>query len=90
MTATCGNKPAFTLCACWPSDSICCASGLADTNTLMIYLSKAHYASLRESVTATNYQAQQLLEGLKDKMSSDVAADPHFAALKQIPPVNPA
>jgi len=60
------------------------AIGLAVTNTLMVSLAKTHYATLRESVTATNYQAQELLEGLTEQMSSGTTADPHLAALTQI------
>jgi DHA2 family multidrug resistance protein len=60
------------------------AMGLAIANTLMIYLTKAHYASLRESVTATSHQAQEMLEGLTESMNQINAADPHLAALKQI------
>ena len=51
---------------------------------MMIHFTKAHYATLRESVTATNYQTQELLKGLTDKMSPGVGAVPHLAAIKQI------
>ena len=60
------------------------AIGLAVTNTLMIYLTKAHYATLRESITATSYQAQEMLEGLTESMNQVNAADPHLSALTQI------
>ncbi len=60
------------------------AIGLAVANTQMIYLTKAHYATLRESVTATSYQAQQMLEGLSASMAQMNLPDPDLAALKQI------
>lgn len=60
------------------------AIGLAVANTQMIYLTKAHYATLRESVTATSYQAQQMLEGLTASMAQMNLPDPDSAALKQI------
>jgi len=60
------------------------AIGLAVANTQMIYLTKAHYAALRESVTATGYQAQQMLEGLSESMQQMNLPDPDLAALKQI------
>jgi DHA2 family multidrug resistance protein len=60
------------------------AIGLAVANTQMIYLTKAHYATLRESVTATSYQAQQMLEGLTASMAQMNLPDPDLAALKQI------
>ncbi|MGZ4968489.1 MAG: DHA2 family efflux MFS transporter permease subunit [Methylobacter sp.] len=60
------------------------AIGLAVANTQMIYLTKAHYAILRESVTATRYQAQQMLEGLTASMAQMNLPDPDSAALKQI------
>jgi len=60
------------------------AIGLAVANTQMIYLTKAHYATLRDSVTATSYQAQQMLEGLTASMQQMNVPDPDLAALKQI------
>ena len=60
------------------------AIGLAVANTQMIYLTKAHYAALRESVTATSYQAQQMLEGLTESMAQMNLPDPDSAAIKQI------
>jgi len=60
------------------------AIGLAVANTQMIYLTKAHYATLRESVTATSYQAQEMLEGLTASMEQMNVPDPDLAALKQI------
>jgi len=60
------------------------AIGLAVANTQMIYLTKAHYATLRESVTATRYQAQQMLDGLTASMAQMNLPDPDAAALKQI------
>ncbi len=60
------------------------AIGLAVANTQMIYLTKAHYATLRDSVTATRYQAQQMLEGLTASMQQMNVPDPDSAALKQI------
>lgn len=50
----------------------------------MIYLTKTHYAALRESVTATSYQAQQMLEGLSESMAQMNLPDPDLAAIKQI------
>ncbi|WP_340123752.1 DHA2 family efflux MFS transporter permease subunit [Methylobacter svalbardensis] len=60
------------------------AIGLAVANTQMIYLTKAHYATLRESVTATRYQAQEMLEGLTASMAQMNIPDPDLAALKQM------
>ncbi|MFI3155009.1 MAG: DHA2 family efflux MFS transporter permease subunit [Methylococcaceae bacterium] len=60
------------------------AIGLAVANTQMIYLTKAHYAALRDSVTATRYQAQQMLAGLSASMEQMNIAEPDLAALKQI------
>ncbi|MFZ2406749.1 MAG: DHA2 family efflux MFS transporter permease subunit [Methylobacter sp.] len=60
------------------------AIGLAVANTQMIYLTKAHYAALRESVTATSYQAQQMLEGLTESMAQMNLPDPDSIAIKQI------
>jgi DHA2 family multidrug resistance protein len=60
------------------------AIGLAVANTQMIYLTKAHYAALRESVTATSYQAQEMLQGLSESMAQMNLPDPDLAALKQI------
>lgn len=60
------------------------AIGLAVANTQMIYLTKAHYARLRDSVTATSYQAQEMLEGLTASMQQMNLPDPDLAALKQI------
>lgn len=60
------------------------AIGLAVANTQMIYLTKAHYATLRESVTATRYQAQEMLAGLTESMAQMNISDPDLAALKQM------
>lgn len=60
------------------------AIGLAIANTQMIYLTKAHYATLRESITATGYQAQQMLEGLAESMAQMNLPEPDSAALKQL------
>ncbi|MGR9014018.1 MAG: DHA2 family efflux MFS transporter permease subunit [Gammaproteobacteria bacterium] len=60
------------------------AIGLAVANTQMIYLTKANYATLRESVTATNYQAQQMLEGLTESMANRNLPYPDLAAIKQL------
>ena len=60
------------------------AIGLAVANTQMIYLTKAHYATLRESVTATSYQAQDMLEGLTASMEQMNVPDPDLAALKKL------
>jgi len=60
------------------------AIGLAVANTLLVYLSKAHYSSLRESISATNYQAQEFLEGLTDILRQAQLPDPQLAALKQL------
>jgi DHA2 family multidrug resistance protein len=60
------------------------AIGLAVANTQMIYLTKAHYAVLRESVTATRYQAQDMLAGLTASMEQLNVFDPDLAALKQL------
>lgn len=60
------------------------AIGLAVANTQMISSNKAHYAILRESVTATSYQAQQMLHGLTATMQQKNLPHPDLAALKQI------
>jgi DHA2 family multidrug resistance protein len=60
------------------------AIGLAVANTQMIYLTKAHYAVLRESVTATRYQAQEMLAVLTASMEQMNVPDPDLAALKQL------
>ncbi len=60
------------------------AIGLAVANTQMIYLTKAHYAALRESVTATSYQAQLTLQGLTASMQQKHLSSPDLVALKQI------
>ena len=60
------------------------AIGLAVANTLIINLSKSHYAALRESVTATNYQAQELLQGFSNRLQQAGLPDPDLAALKQL------
>lgn len=58
------------------------AMGLAVANTLFSRLNKEHYAVLRESVTATNYQAQDLLFGLTEKMTQNGLANPQAAGIK--------
>ncbi|MDP3875846.1 MAG: DHA2 family efflux MFS transporter permease subunit [Methylobacter sp.] len=60
------------------------AIGLAVANSQMIYLTKANYATLRESVTASHYQAQQMLEGLTESMAQMNLPNPDLAALKQM------
>lgn len=60
------------------------AIGLAVANTLLVYLSKAHYAGLRENITETNYQAQNFLEGLAETMGQAHLPDSQLAALKQL------
>lgn len=60
------------------------AIGLAVANTLMTFFEKTHYATLRASVTATSYQAQDLLSGLTQRMAENNLADPHLAALKMM------
>lgn len=60
------------------------AIGLAVANTQMIYSTKAHYAALRESVTATSYQARLTLQGLTAAMQQKHLSSPDLAALKQV------
>lgn len=60
------------------------AIGLAVANTLMQYLTKAHYAMLRESVTATDIPVQQLLSGLEQTLQNNLLAQPNTAALQQL------
>jgi DHA2 family multidrug resistance protein len=60
------------------------AIGLAVANTQMQYLTKAHYASLRESVTATAAPVQELLFGLEQTMQNALVAEPQAAALKKL------
>jgi len=60
------------------------AIGLAVANTQMQYLTKANYAMLRESVTATAAPAQELLYGLQQTMHNALIAEPSAAAIKQL------
>lgn len=60
------------------------AIGLAVANSQMIYLTKAHYAALRESITATRYQAQDMLDGLTASMEQMNLPSPDLAALAQV------
>lgn len=60
------------------------AIGLAVANTLMIQWNKAHYAKLREAVTPGSPYAQNLIEGLTERLASAGVADPELAALKQV------
>lgn len=60
------------------------AIGLAVASTLTLYLNKAHYAILRESVTATDIPVQELLSGLKQTMSNVLLAEPQTAVLKKL------
>ena len=60
------------------------AIGLAVANTLMIQWNKAHYAKLREAVTPGSPHAQNLIEGLTERLASAGVADPELAALKQV------
>ena len=58
------------------------AIGLAVANTLMTFFEKTHYAAFRGSITATSYQAQDLLTGLSERMTQTGVAQPQLAALK--------
>ncbi len=58
------------------------AIGLAVANTLIGNLSKGHYAALRAHITATNYQAQTMIEGLTENMAQNNMADPALSAMK--------
>ena len=60
------------------------AIGLAVANTQMQYLTKAHYASMRESVTATDASIQNLLYGLEQTMHNALVAEPNTAALEAL------
>lgn len=60
------------------------AIGLAVANTLMQYLTKLHYAALRESVSATDTPVQELLFGLEQTMQNALVAEPKTAALAQL------
>ena len=60
------------------------AIGLAVANTLMIQLTKQHYAILREAVTAGAPQAHQLLFGLQKHLAKTSVPDEGMAALKQV------
>jgi DHA2 family multidrug resistance protein len=60
------------------------AIGLAVANTQMQYLTKAHYANLRESVTATDASIQNLLYGLEQTMHNALIADPKAATLEEL------
>jgi DHA2 family multidrug resistance protein len=59
------------------------AIGLAVANTQMIYLTKANYALLRESVTATGYQAQNMLDNLTATLGQINLPTPDLVALAQ-------
>lgn len=60
------------------------AIGLAVANTQIIYFTKANYAIFRESITATDYQAQAMLQQLTELMAMNDLPDPQLAALKQL------
>jgi len=60
------------------------AIGLAVANTEMINLGKMHYATLRQAVSATNYQAQTVLQELSDSFQQANLPEPSLAALKQL------
>jgi DHA2 family multidrug resistance protein len=60
------------------------ALGLAVSNTLITFYDKTHYAALRQSITASNYQVQTMLYGLTEKMAQNGVAQPQLAALKAI------
>jgi DHA2 family multidrug resistance protein len=60
------------------------AIGLAVANTQMQHLTKANYAMLRESVTATAAPVQNLLTGLEQTMHNALVAEPAAAALAQL------
>jgi DHA2 family multidrug resistance protein len=58
------------------------AIGLAVANTLISYFTKSHYAALRAKITATNYQAQDMLDGLSNNMADQGLAQPSLTAVK--------
>ena len=60
------------------------AIGLAVANTLMIYLNKQHFASLREHITQGSLPTQQFLSGLQQHLSIANLPDNEAAALKQL------
>jgi DHA2 family multidrug resistance protein len=60
------------------------AMGLAVANTQMQYLTKAHYSSLREAITATDASVQNLLHGFEQNLHNAYVAAPNTAALKQL------
>ncbi len=60
------------------------AIGLAVANTQMIYLTKANYARLRESFTATRYQALDMVQGVAASMEHINLPEPDLAALSQV------
>jgi len=60
------------------------AIGLAVANTGIIHLTKTHYATLREVVTATDYQAQKVLQELGGLFQQANLPDPSLGALKQL------
>lgn len=60
------------------------AMGLAVANTLIIQLSKAHYAALREAVTPGSVQAQALLASLQARAAQMGLPDGERAALRQL------
>ncbi|MDD2767685.1 MAG: DHA2 family efflux MFS transporter permease subunit [Methylococcus sp.] len=60
------------------------AIGLAVANTLMIQWDKAHYAALRESVTAGSAQAATFLARLENQAAQLRLPDPADSALQQL------
>lgn len=60
------------------------AIGLAIANTLMIQLTKEHYAALREKVTPGSAEAQAFIAGLKQRLAAAASPDSELAALKQL------
>ncbi|MEY4768458.1 MAG: hypothetical protein RL637_1097 [Pseudomonadota bacterium] len=58
------------------------AIGLAIANTLITNVDKAYYAQLRESITATDYYTQIIIEGIADRLSQTTLIDSQLAAIK--------
>ncbi len=60
------------------------AIGLAASNTLMIQLSKQHYAALREAVTSGSVTTQAVLSGFQERMAQSFLPNGDLVALKQL------
>jgi DHA2 family multidrug resistance protein len=60
------------------------AIGMAVSNTYLEYLTKAHYAQLRDAVTANSLPAQDMLQGLTEVLTEKNLPSPELSALKEL------